>query len=1115
MTKPKLFPPINQTPSSTVRKFGGSPVGRSTRPLIERPSLMEKFELLFDRRLCFVVAPAGYGKTTSVELFANQYPTADFVWHIVQPRDTSLAVFLSRLAVSFETIYPQVALLIATMTENAKSLRTAEGISHCVIDLCDKLLKEAETELVLIIDDYHVVANAADVNLFLSQLARHMPSGVYLVFTSREDVRFEKSIFEVRQQTVQITQTDLAFSEKELRAFATAQGETDLTDDMVRELHQRTGGWAASLVFAFASFKNKSAAERSNLLASLVPSEKSLTTYFAEEVFGTQSEAVQHFMLATSIATSFDDGLACNLYAAIAGKKATQDFTKSLREEVIHKHLALPDTLGATGQDGKERYKYHQLLRDFLASKLSQKKRNKLYLICSAYHAAHYDLESAIDYLLLADESEKAITSILNGLEHDLILMTRLEPWLLKLQQMRLTMAGERGLAYLAVVVAFNNGNFTEAEKMIAVELRRKSALLKEEFLILELRLLSAQAKYAVLAAKSNALLKRLGKPKAANLLLAQAQTMRFFAFAVSRTSDDPKRLEDAVAMLHEAKSVCQRFGRRHLVIDVLQSLSFVAQRTSFKTANDAYAERRQLMKSTSSVRSQIQLLNDWAFFLMWAGKPDEAKRKAEESLVLANTYRYETVYHNSLYIIAHSLMTQGYYTEAIEKFSIVEYYYESRSVFAYSAACYYKTFCFFFQNDAIATSQYAEKCTAAIASMDEPSIELREYAIISQFFAKLSYQDFEAAQMLFKQLLSLKRLHLEAIHTDDTFSLFYAYMQFLKTDNNAAFLPAAEGYVQSVRSRFGEMQFETLYKYGAMAEPILSRCLAEPRLRSSHSLVRSFLNILEKRREQIGLASSQPLAQKPAHETLIRIRAFGKMLIEIDGRKITDQSWRRAQHRWVFKFLLLNHRRLVSVSELTEQFWPDTAFEKASRFLYSTISAIRQLLNAGTEGESKKKFIIKHANAYELNFGEPEVDYTFDVELFESHIKEASRTQSALHYEEAVKLYKAPLLKTDIDQDWAAFRRSSLQSAYLEALLFLAQHCFRHKAFGDSIRFAKAAIAEDNICESAYEFLIRSLLASRETVESRRVLAQCRRTFRKELGTGIPERLSDLLPAS
>ena len=154
---------------------------RVGRRLVLRPRLVE--QLNPPNSLTFILAPAGYGKTTLLSTWLEKchLPTA---WLSLDEHDNDLAVFVTGLAEALQSVLP--ADLDNTLSAlNGIALPPPEVLARTLLNDLNLI----HQDFILVLDDYHVILNRAIHDLLL-ELVSHLPEALHLVIASRYDPPF-------------------------------------------------------------------------------------------------------------------------------------------------------------------------------------------------------------------------------------------------------------------------------------------------------------------------------------------------------------------------------------------------------------------------------------------------------------------------------------------------------------------------------------------------------------------------------------------------------------------------------------------------------------------------------------------------------------------------------------------------------------------------------------------------------------------------------------------------------------------------------------------------------------------------------------------------------------
>lgn len=251
------------------------------------------------------------------------------------------------------------------------------------------------------------------------------------------------------------------------------------------------------------------------------------------------------------------------------------------------------------------------------------------------------------------------------------------------------------------------------------------------------------------------------------------------------------------------------------------------------------------------------------------------------------------------------------------------------------------------------------------------------------------------------------------------------------------------------------------------------------------------------------------------ADPTGIVVRTFGEFRVSVGGRELGTAEWKRKRARDLFKLLLINHRRSMTIDEIIETLWEGKADRKSEMLVMNAISHIRSALEPERRRGAGSSYLVGSDRSYSLHLDE---SVWIDFLRFKEIIVSARRAESARErrglYEQAAGLYRGDFLKEDYYEPWTASERDLLKDAFLEAVEFLAVEYQRAGEHDAAIGAARRILAHDGTSERAAEVLIAALVARGRHSEARRALEECRNAWRRELDEAPPERFATLLNA-
>ncbi len=319
-----------------------------------RPRLIEQLNqgLSVGHKLTLISASAGFGKTTLVSewVIAGGYPAA---WLSLDAGDSDPTRFLTYLIAALQTIAPTVGDEIFTALQSPQPPSTESILTTLLNDITT-----IPDHFIFVLDDYHVI-DAKLVDQVLTFLLEHLPPQMHLVIATREDPHLPLARLRTRGQLTELRAADLRFSASEAAEFLKRVMGQNLSAEEIAALETRTEGWIAGLQLAALSMRGRS--DTAGFIQAFTGSHHFVLDYLIEEVLQRQSEAIQTFLLRTSILDRFCGPLcdAVLRIPVVSGQEALESLERA--------------NLFIVPLDNERHwYRYHHLFADLLRQRLGQ-----------------------------------------------------------------------------------------------------------------------------------------------------------------------------------------------------------------------------------------------------------------------------------------------------------------------------------------------------------------------------------------------------------------------------------------------------------------------------------------------------------------------------------------------------------------------------------------------------------------------------------------------------------------------------------------------------------------------------------------------------------------------
>ena len=136
--------------------------------------------------------------------------------------------------------------------EKLKNYLLREGDLDLWVALVYAKISKQDKNIILVIDDYHLIQEAA-VHQIVNDLLRFPPHSLQLVLMTRRAPPLDLQMLRARGRMVELRMQDLRFTPEEIAAFVRRIWDTETDDETLRLLDKNTEGWAAGLRFFFLS----------------------------------------------------------------------------------------------------------------------------------------------------------------------------------------------------------------------------------------------------------------------------------------------------------------------------------------------------------------------------------------------------------------------------------------------------------------------------------------------------------------------------------------------------------------------------------------------------------------------------------------------------------------------------------------------------------------------------------------------------------------------------------------------------------------------------------------------------------------------------------------------
>jgi len=450
---PSHSPPVSSPPDPVLLRTKLRPPPTQAG-LVSRPRLDALLEAGARARLCLIDASAGSGKTTLlVQWFLADHGSRRVAWVSLDDGDNDLIRFWEYLIEACRAVEPGLG---EAVLGPLQGLRSAEVLTQVVLPQLLNELAAAGHELVLVLDDHHLISNPS-CHQTLAFFVDHLPANAHVMVATRVDPPLPLARLRASGELVEIRIAELGFSNAEAVALLNDAMGLGLAPQDVQRLWEKTEGWAAGLYLAGLSLRGRD--DPGPFIASFEAGHRHILDYLGTEVLARQPEPLRSFLLRTSILQRLSGSL-CD--AVLETNNSAE-----LLAELEHGNLFL-----VALDDHHEWWRYHHLFAQLLRLELASHEPALVPVLHSqaaAWHRDAGDVEAAIYHATAAGNFAEAGSVIAR---HWLSYYRRgqvatLERWLRGLPED--VMTADPPMALIAAWVGGQrNGSMQEIERWLA-----------------------------------------------------------------------------------------------------------------------------------------------------------------------------------------------------------------------------------------------------------------------------------------------------------------------------------------------------------------------------------------------------------------------------------------------------------------------------------------------------------------------------------------------------------------------------------------------------------------------------------------------------------------------
>lgn len=298
-----------------------------------------------DHRVIWISAPGGAGKTSLATSYlgARKLPV---LWYQVDAGDGDIASFFYYIGLAVQHVAPHHKKPLPHLTPEYLA-----DVPTFTRNFFRELYRRLPRNSTIVLDNYQDAPEDSPLHDVLHIAMGEVPAGLNLFVLSRVEPPAVLARLRLCDHAACLDWDKLQLTPEETQGIGTLRsGDRPLDADTLRQLHDRTQGWAAGVVLMLEQSRAGGSFDTDKVPAG----QKLLFDYFAGEILNRSETPIREFLLKTALLPKITVTAARALTGADAAELILDDLTR--RNYFTVRHAGQPE----------DTYQYHPLFREFL-----------------------------------------------------------------------------------------------------------------------------------------------------------------------------------------------------------------------------------------------------------------------------------------------------------------------------------------------------------------------------------------------------------------------------------------------------------------------------------------------------------------------------------------------------------------------------------------------------------------------------------------------------------------------------------------------------------------------------------------------------------------------------
>ncbi len=241
-----------------------------------------------------------------------------------------------------------------------------------------------------------------------------------------------------------------------------------------------------------------------------------------------------------------------------------------------------------------------------------------------------------------------------------------------------------------------------------------------------------------------------------------------------------------------------------------------------------------------------------------------------------------------------------------------------------------------------------------------------------------------------------------------------------------------------------------------------------------------------------------------------MKVNMLGGFSIEYSGNTLSYKDIRSERLTKLLVYLLINHKKAISVQELIDVLWVDDEVNNPVGALKNLVYRLRNVIK---ECLGEDNFIISSRGNYGWNNDIPMVLDIEQVEELYHKSKQAltSKKNKQAYLQQVVKGYKSGIFKAIVAEHWAIRVETYYRKLYLNAVEDLIKIYEEAKDYNGILNLVNHVISVEPLEENLYYYKVKAMLKLQKRTEAYECYKESKAYLCEKLGIVNPKKLESI----